>query len=127
MIRADRVQIQQVILNLVVNAIEAMSDVTDGMRDLSIGSERAEPDSVLVSVRDSGVGVDPIRLARVFDPFFSTKPEGLGMGLAICRSIVEAHGGRLWATANDPQGSAFQFTLPADPPGAPPARLLSTA
>jgi C4-dicarboxylate-specific signal transduction histidine kinase len=109
---ADRIQVQQVILNLVVNAIEAMSGRGDGRRELSIRSGLDDPRHVTVAVRDSGPGLDAKSVDRVFDAFYTTKPQGLGMGLAICRSIVEAHGGRLWATRNDGRGATFQFTLP---------------
>jgi signal transduction histidine kinase len=112
LILADRVQLQQVILNLVMNAIEAMSEVKDGPRQLLIRSGADESRHVVVAVRDSGPGLDAKSLERLFQPFYTTKPQGMGMGLAICRSIVEAHGGLLWATANDDRGATFQFTLP---------------
>lgn len=115
LIEGDRVQLQQVLLNLVVNAIQAMATMTDGARDLLIATSPAEPDSVLVRVADSGPGLDPQMLENVFDAYFTTKPHGMGMGLAICRSIIDAHSGRLWASANQPCGVVFQFTLPADP------------
>jgi signal transduction histidine kinase len=108
----DRVQLQQVILNLIINAIEAMSGVSEGARELRISTGKGESDGVLVQVRDSGPGLDPESLDRLFDAFYTTKPNGMGMGLSICRSIIEAHGGRLWATANVPRGAIFQFTLP---------------
>jgi len=111
-IQGDRVQLQQVILNLIINAIEAMSGTSEGSRELLISTGKADPDGVLVAVRDSGPGVAPASLERLFETFYTTKPGGLGMGLSICRSIIEAHGGRLWATANVPQGAIFQFTLP---------------
>jgi NO-binding membrane sensor protein with MHYT domain len=107
----DRIQLQQVILNLLVNAIEAMSEV-DEPRELLVGSRKHESNSVLVAVRDSGTGLDLGSLDHVFDAFYTTKPDGMGMGLAICRSIIEAHGGRLWATPNDPRGAVFQFSVP---------------
>ena len=97
LIEGDRVQLQQVILNLIVNAVEAMSGVAEAARELLISTGQAEPDGVLVAVRDSGPGLDPANLERLFDAFYTTKPSGMGMGLAICRSIIEAHGGRLWA------------------------------
>ena len=112
LIFADKIQLQQVILNLILNAIEAMSGAADGPRELLIRSAIAESQRVLVAVRDSGPGLDPKSLDRLFDAFYTTKPQGLGMGLAICRSIIDAHGGRLWATANDDRGATFQFTLP---------------
>jgi PAS domain S-box-containing protein len=112
LILADRIQLQQVILNLMMNAIEAMSGAGEGPRELLVRSGTAESQRVLVAVRDSGPGLDPKSLDRLFDAFYTTKPHGLGMGLAICRSIVEAHSGRLWATANEDRGATFQFTLP---------------
>jgi C4-dicarboxylate-specific signal transduction histidine kinase len=112
-VQGDRVQLQQVLLNLIINAIEAMSDLGDGARELLISSGPTESGGVLVMVRDSGPRLAPATLERVFDSFYTTKPSGLGMGLSICRSIVEAHGGRLWASANDPRGATFQFTVPA--------------
>jgi PAS domain S-box-containing protein len=113
LIQGDRVQLQQVVLNLILNAVEAMSSVDDARRELSIGTGRRRADEILVAVRDSGPGIDPERLERVFDSFYTTKPGGMGLGLSICRSIIDAHGGRLWAAANEPRGAAFQFTLPA--------------
>jgi PAS domain S-box-containing protein len=118
LIQGDRVQLQQVILNLIVNAVEAMSGVGEGSRELLISTGKAESDGVLVAVRDSGPGLAPASLERLFGAFYTTKPGGLGMGLSICRSIIEAHGGRLWATANVPQGAVFQFTVPAHPDSA---------
>jgi PAS domain S-box-containing protein len=115
----DRVQLQQVVLNLMVNAIEAMSRIADGPRNLVISSGCEGPDRVVVTVADSGAGVDPEAVQRLFDAFFTTKAEGLGMGLAICRSIVESHGGRIWATANLPRGAIFHFTLPSGPRDVP--------
>ena len=112
LIQGDRVQLQQVILNLMVNAIEAMSGVGEGLRELCIGTAVARSDDVLVTVRDSGPGLDAASLERVFEAFYTTKRGGLGIGLSICRSIVEAHGGRLWASASLPRGAMFQFTLP---------------
>ena len=112
LILADRIQLQQVILNLMMNAIEAMSRVGEGPRELLIRSGADESKGVVVVVRDSGPGLDPKSLEHLFEPFYTTKPQGMGMGLAICRSIIEAHGGRLWATTNAPRGAVFQFTLP---------------
>ena len=133
LIMGDRIQLQQVILNLLINAIEAMSGVERGSaravgkfgeKSLRIPGEpereeladkalaEAEWTHVLIAVRDSGPGLDPKGLDRLFDAFYTTKPQGLGMGLAISRSIIEAHGGRLWAKANAPRGAVFQFTLP---------------
>jgi signal transduction histidine kinase len=113
-IECDRVQLQQVMLNLIVNAIQSMSGVEDGKRELHISTARIEPEGVRVAVRDSGLGLRPESLPRLFEPFYTTKPEGMGMGLSICRSIIEAHGGRLWATGCEPRGALFQFTIPAD-------------
>jgi len=111
-ILADRIQLQQVLLNLMMNAIEAMSGVGEGQRELVVRSARDESKSMLVAVQDSGPGPDPKSLERLFDAFYTTKAHGLGLGLAISRRIIEAHGGRLWATANAPNGAIFQFTLP---------------
>jgi signal transduction histidine kinase len=108
----DRVQLQQVLLNLVMNGIEAMAAVMDRPRELLIRSHPHEEAQVLVAVRDTGVGIDPHDLDRLFSAFFSTKPGGMGMGLSISRSIVEAHGGRLWATPNVQRGATFHFALP---------------
>ena len=115
LIHGDRVQLQQVILNLVVNAVEAMSGVDAGARELLISTGKVEPDGVLVAVRDTGPGLAPATLDRLFEAFYTTKPSGLGMGLSICRSIIEAHGGQLWAEANEPRGAVFQFLTPAQP------------
>ena len=111
-VEGDRVQLQQVVLNLVLNAVEAMSSVDTSARELSIRTEQNEPSGVLVAVRDSGPGIDPAHVKRVFDPFYTTKTTGTGMGLSICRSIIDAHGGRLWADANESPGAVFVFTLP---------------
>jgi C4-dicarboxylate-specific signal transduction histidine kinase len=111
-VEGDRVQLQQVVMNLVVNAIEAMSWVEDSTRELLISTEQNQPNGVLVAVRDSGPGIEPERLERVFEPFCTTKPNGLGIGLSICQFIVKAHGGRLWADAIEPRGTVFQFTVP---------------
>ena len=113
-IQCDRVQLQQVMLNLIVNAIQSMSDVEDGNRELQISTVSIEPEGVCVAVRDTGHGLRPESLPRLFEPFYTTKPDGMGMGLSICRSIIEAHGGRLWATRCEPRGALFQFTIPAD-------------
>ena len=113
-IQCDRVQLQQVMLNLIVNAIQSMSGVEDGNRELHISSVSIEPEGVCVAVRDTGHGLRPEGLPRLFEPFYTTKPDGMGMGLSICRSIIEAHGGRLWATRCEPRGALFQFTIPAD-------------
>jgi PAS domain S-box-containing protein len=111
-VQGDRVQLQQVVLNLILNAVEAMGSVEAGARELLISTEENQPDAVLVAVRDSGPGIDPEHLQRVFEAFYTTKSNGVGMGLAICRSIIDAHGGRLWADANEPRGAVFQFALP---------------
>jgi signal transduction histidine kinase len=110
----DRVQMQQVVLNLIMNGSEAMSAIMDRAKVLTISSERIEPGGVLVAVKDTGAGIDPAIADRIFESLFTTKPNGMGMGLSICRSIIEAHGGRLWASPNAPHGAIFQFTLPAD-------------
>jgi signal transduction histidine kinase len=107
----DRVQLEQVIVNLVTNGIEAMSAITHRPRLLRVGTQLDDDGNALIAVEDSGVGIELSRVDRIFDPLFSTKPEGMGMGLAICRSIVEAHGGRLWASPQLPYGSIFRFTL----------------
>jgi signal transduction histidine kinase len=111
-ILADRVQLQQVIINLVMNGIEAMQSVTDRPRELLIRSRQEERQPVLVSVTDCGVGISAENTDRLFNAFFTTKSSGMGMGLSICRSIMEAHGGRLWATANLPHGATFHLVLP---------------
>lgn len=110
----DRVELQQVTLNLILNAIEAMSGATEDKRELLIQTARADAESILVSIADSGPGLSSESLERLFEPFYTTKPGGLGVGLSICRSIIIAHGGRLWATANEPRGAVFQFTVPID-------------
>jgi NO-binding membrane sensor protein with MHYT domain len=112
LIQGDRVQLQQVILNLIVNAVEAMSGVNDGSRGLLIGTRKDAPGRVLVAVQDSGPGLKPESFEHLFDSFYTTKPGGMGMGLSICRSIVEAHGGCIWATPNPGPGITVQFTLP---------------
>jgi C4-dicarboxylate-specific signal transduction histidine kinase len=112
LIEGDRVELQQVILNLIMNAIEAMSGTSDGSRELIISTGKAESGGALVAVRDSGPGLAPATLQHIFDAFYTTKPNGMGMGLSISHSIIKAHGGRLWAEANVPRGAVFQFTLP---------------
>jgi PAS domain S-box-containing protein len=114
LVLADRVQVQQVIVNLIVNAVEAMSGADDGVRELTIASGADDSNNVLVEVQDSGPGLDPANLDRLFQSFYTTKPDGIGMGLAISRSIVEAHGGRLSATPNEPRGAVFRLTLPIE-------------
>jgi predicted ATPase/signal transduction histidine kinase len=112
LIQADRVQLQQVVVNLMVNGVEAMSGMSEGPRELCIATGKTESGEVLVAVRDSGPGLAPAVQENLFKAFHTTKPNGLGLGLSICRSIVESHGGRLWASANEPIGAVFQFTLP---------------
>jgi PAS domain S-box-containing protein len=114
LIEGDRVQLQQVVLNLIINAIQAMSAVSEGGRELLIGTGADVSGSILVAVQDTGPGLDPSSADRLFKAFYTTKPGGMGMGLAICRSIIEAHGGRLWASANEPRGAVFQFILRAE-------------
>ena len=114
MVFGDRVQLQQVMLNLILNSIEAMNAVIDRPKMLTISSERVEPSSLLVAVKDTGAGLDPTTADRIFESFFTTKPNGMGMGLSICRSIIDAHGERFWASPNMPYGAIFQFTLPTD-------------
>jgi PAS domain S-box-containing protein len=111
-VQGDRVQLQQVILNLILNAAEALGSMESTSRELLVRTELTEASAVLVAVCDSGPGIDPEHLERVFEPFYTTKASGVGMGLSICRSIIEAHGGRIWAEANKPRGAVFQFTLP---------------
>jgi C4-dicarboxylate-specific signal transduction histidine kinase len=112
-VRADRVQLQQVLVNLITNAIDAMA-AKEEPRDLLVKSEPCEHDEVMVSVADTGMGINPEDADRVFNPLFTTKSDGMGMGLAICRAIIEAHGGRLWYAPNTPRGAVFQFTLRVD-------------
>ncbi len=112
-ISADRVQLQQVVLNLVMNAGEAMDAMRVGARMLTIRSEACSPNEVIIEVKDSGPGIDPKDTDRIFDAFFTTKPQGMGMGLSICRSIIEAHGGRLWVSSSSSHGSEFNILLPA--------------
>jgi C4-dicarboxylate-specific signal transduction histidine kinase len=112
-VHGDRVQLQQVILNLIINGLEAIAKSKNGTRELSVMSDQDE-DKVRIAVSDSGEGLDSANLERVFDAFFTTKPDGMGMGLAISRTIIESHGGRLWATSNSPHGAVFQFTLPTN-------------
>jgi C4-dicarboxylate-specific signal transduction histidine kinase len=112
-VEGDRVQVQQVVLNLILNAVEAMGSVQGGRRELAISTAQSQAGSVLAAVRDFGPGVDPEKFERVFDAFYTTKSSGVGMGLAICRSIIDAHGGRLWVDGSEPRGAVFQFTLPS--------------
>ena len=112
LIQGDRSQLQQVIINLIINAVEAMSGVSEGSRELLIGTGKDASGGVLVAVQDSGPGLNPESFDRLFDAFYTTKPGGMGMGLSICHSIVEAHGGRIWATPNAGPGITVQFALP---------------
>jgi PAS domain S-box-containing protein len=112
-VQGDRVQLQQVVLNLILNAVEAMGSAEAGPRELLISTEQTQAKGVLVAVRDSGPGIDPENPERVFEAFYTTKTSGMGMGLSICRSIIDTHGGRLWAEANAPRGTVFQFILPS--------------
>jgi signal transduction histidine kinase len=114
-IRGDRVQLQQVMLNLIVNAIQAMSALAGGVRELHISTENTESEGVRIAVRDSGPGLSAGNLQHLFKPFYTTKPNGMGMGLSICRTIIEDHGGRLWATEHGSNGALFQFTIPSQP------------
>jgi C4-dicarboxylate-specific signal transduction histidine kinase len=117
LVTGSPVQLQQVISNLVANAIDAMTAVTDWERVLRVKSALQDSGSILVSVEDSGTGLDPKYKERIFEPFFTTKSDGMGMGLMFCQSVIEAHGGRLWMTDNGPHGAIFRFTLPsADDP-----------
>ena len=111
--QGDRVQLQQVILNLIINGIEAMAAAGEASRDLLISTSRDDTGAMLVSVADTGPGLTAEAPKQLFAAFYTTKPRGLGLGLSICRSIIEAHDGRLWASANEPRGAVFQFTLPA--------------
>jgi signal transduction histidine kinase len=120
-LQADRVQLQQVILNLIKNAVQAMSGDQEGARELRISTGQTDRGEILVAVEDSGPGLEAQNPDRVFDEFYSTKPNGLGIGLSICRSIIEAHEGRLWASPTHPHGATFQFTLPAHSNRVPPA------
>ena len=108
----DRVQLQQVIMNLAINGIQSMASVTDRPRELLIRSCQGEDGQVLIEVQDDGVGIDPNNMHQLFNAFFTTKPNGMGMGLSICRSIIEAHGGRIWASSNAGPGATFAFTVP---------------
>ncbi len=111
-VMGDRVQLEQVVLNLILNAVDAMSATTGEPRVLRVRSQSGEPGTVLIVVEDSGPGIAPEAMDRLFEAFFTTKPSGMGMGLSICRSIINAHGGRLWALQNSPHGAVFQFTVP---------------
>ena len=110
-IHCDRVQLQQVIVNLVLNGMHAIASVDDGLRDLLIRANQNEAGQVIVAVTDSGIGIDPDHLDHLFEAFFTTKRDGMGMGLSVCRSIVEAHGGEMWVAPNDGPGATFHFTI----------------
>jgi signal transduction histidine kinase len=112
----DRVQLQQVLLNLVTNAVDAMSGVIDQMRELTVASALTEHGGLLVTITDTGAGLEPTIAQRIFEPFFTTKSDGLGMGLSICLSIIESHGGELWVSPNVPHGTVLRFTLPGAAP-----------
>ncbi len=112
-VHGDRVQLQQVMLNLILNAIEAMTSVNDEARELVVSTESSPAEGLLVAVGDSGPGVAQEDRERIFGSFYTTKPDGVGIGLSICRAIIDAHGGRLWADAHQPRGAVFRFTLPA--------------
>ena len=114
LVEADRVQLQQVLLNLIINAVEAMGADNEGSKELLVSTGKVEPSGALVAVRDTGPGLEAVMLEQVFESFYTTKPTGLGLGLSICRSIIEAHGGRLWASTNQQRGATFQFTLPCE-------------
>jgi signal transduction histidine kinase len=122
-INGDRVQLQQVLLNLILNAADAMREINDRPRDLLVATAREEPDSVRLSVCDSGIGIDPQVLEKIFDSFYTTKSTGMGMGLSISRSIIENHQGRLWATANEGPGATFAFCIPCSTEQAPRAAV----
>jgi signal transduction histidine kinase len=114
-IAGDRVQLQQVVLNLILNALQAMGAVSEGARQVIITTSQIESNDLYVGVQDTGPGLSPETVSRLFEPFYTTKPNGMGMGLTICRSIVESHGGRLWVSACQPHGALFQFAIPARP------------
>jgi len=116
LVTGDRVQLQQVILNLLRNALDAMSSVDDRPRHLAIRTQPDEADQVRLSVQDTGVGLDPKRMDKLFEAFYTTKPDGMGMGLSLCRSIIESHYGRIWATPNDGPGATFSFSIPCGRP-----------
>jgi signal transduction histidine kinase len=113
-VTVDRIQLQQVILNLMVNGADAMDRVPQGNRKLTVRSHPDGNDAVLIAVEDAGVGLDPSAAAHIFEALFTTKPGGMGMGLAISQSIIQSHGGKIWATPNAGRGSVFQFTLPRE-------------
>jgi signal transduction histidine kinase len=116
-VAGDRVQLQQVLLNLILNGMEAMSTVAEHTKELTVSSAPVEDGGVVVSIEDAGTGLDPAIAPRIFEPFFTTKADGLGMGLSICRSIIDAHGGRLWAAPRVPRGTVLRFAIPSAPVG----------
>jgi signal transduction histidine kinase len=116
-VSGDRIQLQQVLVNLILNARDAMAGLAGKSAELTVKSRREASGAVLVEVKDRGRGIDQAQAERIFEAFFSTKPAGLGMGLSVSRSIIEMHGGRIWATANQGPGATMRFTLPAAPPG----------
>jgi signal transduction histidine kinase len=120
-VRGDRIQLQQVVINLVNNGVEAMAKITDRPRQVFVRTRPHDEDQVLVAVQDAGVGITPEEADRLFTAFYTTKPGGLGMGLSICRSIIQAHGGKVWAVPNDGPGMTFHFTVAADGQAANPA------
>jgi signal transduction histidine kinase len=111
LVRGDRIQLQQVIINLAINAVHAMTTVADRPRELTIRTQQYGSDQLLVAIEDVGVGIDPLNMDRLFNVFYTTKPDGLGIGLSICRSIIEAHGGQIWASVNSGPGMTFQLTV----------------
>ncbi len=117
LVAADRVQLQQVLLNLIMNAIEAMKPLSGGPRVLRLETTRHQGHAILVTIEDSGPGLDADQMQKLFEPFYTTKPQGLGMGLSICRAIIERHGGRLWAEQNQGPGAIFKFSLPCEEGG----------
>jgi signal transduction histidine kinase len=123
-VTGDRIQLQQVILNLVLNASDAMSGVDDSPRQLLIKTEREDTDRVRVSVQDTGVGFEPQSAARLFEAFYTTKSSGMGIGLSVSRTIIESHRGRLWAASNEGAGATFSFSIPCGTEGAPDAHTL---
>jgi signal transduction histidine kinase len=114
MIFGDHIQLQQVVLNLLVNAIDAINAVRNDGREIHIISSKSDTCGATITIEDSGVGIDPASVNHLFDAFHSTKSDGMGIGLSICRSIIEAHSGQIWAAPNKPRGAAFCFTLPGD-------------
>ena len=126
MMWANKSQLQQVMLNFITNAVDAMRPLTDRVRVLKVSSRFVSGQSVLIDVADSGTGIEAGKVDGLFDAFFTTKPHGTGMGLAICRSIVEAHGGRLSAAPNEPHGAVFRFTVPVEDGSSPDSVLLAS-